>query len=250
VRIKRIREHNDNVRSYELEPIEKSVARSLAGQHIVIEGKIDGLWVSRCYTLTSIAEDQSHYEITVKREEQGLFSRWLFDHDREQIMLRVSIPQGEFFLEHETAAPALCFVAGIGVTPAIAFGRKLLAGNHKKHLHIDYSVRRRIDLAFHDELTDWPKRCPNVSVNVRVTSEQGRITEQDIRDLMSAHAGADAFICGPEAFESALRATLAKADMPPNKIFVEQFVNAGAPITSPDVLQATRTVGARHADST
>lgn len=249
VRIAHTREHNDHVRSYQLEPITKSVARSLAGQHIVIEGKIDERWVSRCYTLTSTDEHASHYEITVKREEQGMFSRWLFNHDRDDVMLRVSEPQGEFFLEHETPRSALCFVAGIGVTPAIAFGRKLLAGNHGKRLHIDYSVTRGEDLAFNDELAQWPRRSPNITVTVRITSREGRISESAVRDLVAAHPEADAYICGPKAFENSLRAALTKAGMISERIHVEQFAHAGGPIPSLENQNHSSRAEGRHADN-
>jgi hypothetical protein len=63
------------VKSFHFLPRQGGVHESLPGQHIRIESLIDGRWAQRSYTLTSPAAQQDHYEITVKREANGLFSR-------------------------------------------------------------------------------------------------------------------------------------------------------------------------------
>ena len=44
------------------------------GEHLVVEVLIDGRWVSRQYTLTN--GDSEHYELGIKREENGIVSTW------------------------------------------------------------------------------------------------------------------------------------------------------------------------------
>jgi nitric-oxide synthase len=228
VKIVQIREHHKDVRSYQLYPLKNEIVPSLAGQHIVIEANIDGLWVARSYTLTSIADDR-FYEITVKREEFGLFSRWLYTHDKESVVLRISDPQGEYIFDPEMKSPAVCLMAGIGITPAIAFARKLTAKEHQRPLHIDYSVHQAEDAVFRDELASWPTRYPHISVNIRITSQQGRIGSQEILELKNRYPDADFFICGPKPYQTAISKALAEFNVPANRIHIEEFTNAGEP---------------------
>ena len=64
---------------FQLRPVGEDVVTSQPGQHILIQGRVDGVWVTRAYSLSSTADQTNAYEITVKREEMGLFSRWLCD---------------------------------------------------------------------------------------------------------------------------------------------------------------------------
>jgi len=230
VGIVNIREHNESIRSYEFQPLRGSCCACKAGQHIVLEGNIDGLWVARSYTLTEVDEAANTYEVTIKREKQGYFSNWLFSHDRDQIHLRVSEPQGEFTFQPEALTPAVCLVAGIGITPAIAFARFLIRKKASRPLHIDYSVRSPEEAAFGKELAEWPQQFPNISVRTRLTARDGHLGDSELRGLLSRYPGAEVYICGPVRYEEAMKAFLCGAAVPPEKIRLEQFAPAGAPV--------------------
>jgi len=231
VAIVNIREHNQIIRSYRLQPLNGRVCPFRAGQHIVIEGNVDGRWVARPYTLTEVDEANNFYEITVKRETRGYFSNWLFGHDRERIQLRVSEPQGGFVFEPGLHTPACCLMAGIGITPAIAFGRQWLARRAERVLHIDYSVHAKEEAAFQRELADWPQKFPNISIHTRITSQEGHLGEANIRTLLNRFSAADIYICGPERYAVAIRASLTKLGVPAGKVHLEEFIQAGAPRT-------------------
>src|SRR6185312_11711626 len=118
-----------DVRALRLKPSRGAVRRFHPGQHLVIRARIDGAHVERAYTLTSPAKGADCYEISVKREPMGLFSRWLFDGGARGATLQVAGPQGDVCWEGG-ARPVVCVVAGIGVTPAVAIlrGRALSPG--------------------------------------------------------------------------------------------------------------------------
>lgn len=231
VAIVNIREHNQIIRSYRLQPLNGRVDPFRAGQHIVIEGNVDGRWVARPYTLTDEDETNNFYEITVKRETQGYFSNWLFGHDRESIQLRVSKPQGVFVFEPDLRTPVCCLVAGIGITPAIAFGRQLVTRRNERVLYIDYSVHAKEEAAFQRELADWPQKFLNISIHTRITSNEGHLREANIQSLLNRFSDADIYICGPERYSGAIRASLTKLGVPVGKVHLEEFIQAGAPRT-------------------
>ena len=110
---------------FQLRPVGEDVVTSQPGQHILIQGRVDGVWVTRAYSLSSAADQTDAYEITVKREEMGLFFRWLCDRSDSHSLFRISQPRGDYYLADEQ--PVYFFAGGIGITPAVAMMRTLAA---------------------------------------------------------------------------------------------------------------------------
>ena len=214
------------IRSFQFVPSEPRVCLpSMPGQHIVIRADIDGVWVQRPYTLTSIAGDK-HYEVCVKRESHGLFSRWLFESEDRQCEFQVSGPQGEFYWDPKGDRPIVCFVAGIGITPAIAILRQKLSDKNKAPAFVHYSVPDRTDAAFVAELQS-SLEDPTVNVEVRDTRDHGRLTEADVRKVVADYRDATYFLCGPQDFMKAIEAHLIAAEIAPKQIRIEEFEHQG-----------------------
>ena len=222
-----LEEHNESIRGFRLEPMNHIIRNYDAGRHLVIEGHIDNNWVSRCYTLTSTDADP-YYEITVKRESLGLFSRWLFNHCRVGEIFRITAPQGSLGFSPEARHPAVCLMAGIGITPAISFAKKLISTGAKRRLYVDYSARS-VELAFRDELTGWPKNHLNISARIRRTDVDGRMTVSDLKSIVSQYPEADFYVCGPLAYEEAVTEMLKQLEVPADRVHVETFIHAGGP---------------------
>src|SRR5262249_41137192 len=91
-------------------------------QDIIIQTRIDGHWVQRSYTLSAPFSRDEDYEIIVKREPQGVFSRWLFNRAERGHTLRISKPLGQFCLPEDNTSAVVCLTGGIGVTPALSVG--------------------------------------------------------------------------------------------------------------------------------
>ena len=199
-----------------------------AGQHVVVGAQIDGHWVDRQYTITAAPGDAT-LEITVKREPDGLFSNWLFDDRTRGDRLRVSAPHGDPAWELGDG-PALCFVAGIGVTPAVAACRSLGGIAPSAAVHVDYSGRRAPELAYVEEL----RGCPGVTVDVRETATDGRLTAAEVRELVALYPGARVVVCGPHAYMRDVGLFLRTAGVPSHRVHFEVFTHAGAPVAAAD----------------
>jgi tryptophan 2,3-dioxygenase len=199
-----------------------------AGQHVVVGAQIDGHWVDRRYTITATPGDAT-LEITVKREPHGLFSNWLFDDRTPGDRLRVSAPQGEAAWEFGDG-PALCFIAGIGVTPAVAACRSLGGIAPSAAVHVDCSGRRGAELAYVQELRGWR----GVTVDVRETATDGRLTAAEVRELVALYPGARVVVCGPPAYMRDVGLFLRTAGVPSDRVHFEVFTHAGAPVAPAD----------------
>ncbi|MBL8786333.1 MAG: nitric oxide synthase oxygenase [Deltaproteobacteria bacterium] len=221
----RIERHGADFATVTLQPVERAPAPSRPGQHIVIQARIRDRWVTRAYSLTSRGGDAAPYEITVKREELGTFSRWLADRAGPDSLFRCSEPTGHVYLADDEPGPIFAFAGGIGVTPAIALARTLAHDGTGRRLHIDWSARRERDVIFAAELDALAASHPHLTWTRRLTTEEGRIRPELVRHRYAYEPGALAFICGPDRFASDLRALLVDAGWPESALRIEVFTS-------------------------
>ena len=231
------------VKSFRFRPRHAQIFPHLPGQHIRIEGQIAGHWIQRTYTLTSKAGQEDYYEITVKREEYGLFSRWLHDELNTNSSVRVSKPQGHYSLPLDEQTPVVCFGGGIGITPSLAILRTLHQINSERQLYIDYSAQTSAQFAYHHELTDISKQRDNIHVNLRATRERdGSLQAEDVKQIVQNYPDANFYICGPKPFEKAVCTHLEATKVPSDKIQIEQFAPAGGSAAALPKLEGAKTL--------
>ena len=224
-RIKETIEVCEGIKTFRLEPLNTKTQESLPGQHVILEGHMDGYWIRRAYTLSAPVHDGC-YEVTIKREAQGLFSRWMFDQSRETMLLKVSPPQGDYYWQ-AGQNPVICLVAGIGVTPALAICRSIVQRNLSDRLHIDYSAQAALNFAYANELTEAAQQCPNISLKLRTTLVEPRLDMVELERLEAAYPGADYYLCGPQSYLDGINELLTRMGVPPKRIRSEVFVQVG-----------------------
>ncbi len=236
----------EDIRTFRLTPINGTVEPSLPGQHIVIQAEIEASWVQRPYTL-SARTNEDWYEVTIKREPQGVFSRWMFDQRHPDSPLRVSQPQGDFYWT-PAESDVVCLVAGIGVTPALAICRTVVDQALDSQVYIDYSARRAWDFAYAAELTAAAETRPNIEVKLRETSREGRLDADDVAALAERFPAAVYILCGPLAYLDSVRELLAQAGVPADRVRVEVFTHVGDAPAAPAPQQAPRPSRSRRVD--
>lgn len=199
-----------------------------SGQHISIEGIIQGRSVMRTYTLTCAQDETRWREITIQQEPHGLFSRWLTDHPLAQKEIKISSPRGIFTPDLTAKSPVVCLVAGIGVTPALSFARTRARLHKGSPLIIDHSARTTKQLVGQQELEKIQQMKQGIEYRPRVTTAGQRLTRQDLVDLNRCHPGASWMLCGPERFESQVLEWLTELKIPDSRIQRERFSPPGS----------------------
>jgi ferredoxin-NADP reductase/CRP-like cAMP-binding protein/cytochrome P450 len=222
------REVAAGIRRFRLKPFDSAPLPAQPGQHIVVQAQIDGRWVQRPYTLSSASGETEFYEVTVKREAQGTFSRWLFEQRRPDSLVRVSRPQGTFVWERHMD-PVVCLVGGIGVTPALAICRTVVRQGLTPTVHIDYSGRHAADIACAEELQAAAAAHSHIRVTLRQTGRDGRLAQGDVHALVARYPKAWFFVCGPVSYLTSVAGYLAQSGVPSERIRTEVFVHAGDP---------------------
>jgi nitric-oxide synthase len=221
------------IRAFRLVPLKGKARPAQPGQHVVLQAQIDGRWIERPYTLSAPTTDGS-YEITMQRVPGGLFSSWFFDRRGAEALLRVSEPQGDFTAP-PGPVPVVYLVAGIGVTPAIAACRALVASGESRRVHIEYSARKPEVCAYAAEIEGASVRSVRLTANVRYTEASGRLGADGVAAIVGTSPGADYFLCGPATYLAAIRGLLVEKGVAAERIHVEEFVSAGEGVPPPSV---------------
>lgn len=231
-----IAELGERVRAFRLQPQDRGVVPFLPGQHLVVQGRIGEHWVQRAYTISSAPGGGDAYEITVQREPEGVFSRWLFERSPGDALLRISAPGGHYHLPPDGPVDAVCLVGGIGVTPALSMARALALAPGRGRLHIDHSVPDLAQAVALDELRELAARHPHIRCRVRATRTEGRLGAAEVAAIVQARPQATFYLCGSVGYMAAMAAHLAAAGVAPERVRREQFRVAGErPVTeSPD----------------
>jgi len=229
----------NNIKIFKFKPKNADIDSYQAGQHIRLEAQINNKWIQRCYTLTSIPNQQEYYEIAVNRTAKGVFSNWLHDQLTEQTELRVSKPQGQFHTNPNSESAIVFFVAGVGITPAIAALRDFQSKQHKQALYIDYSVRNNNDFGYLPELkkavstgcqlelrtTERRKKQHSDynGIERRVTEGSNRITQAGVSRIVKKYPAAEFYICGSKYYEETVNNYLLNTGVEDSQIHSEQF---------------------------
>ena len=213
---------NKSIERYKFKPVDGFPKQIQPGQHVVIQAYIQNNWVTRSFTLTSSSNPGDTYEIAVKREEMGAFSRWLSDHATAETLFRISEPQGDFYLKNDQR-DVVFFAAGIGVTPAISMLRTLRTQNDFTRFSLDWSIPFSQNFFLTHEINKIEKAVKTITVKKRATRINGHLTKKEVERRYPYFKGRVAFLCGPESFMNTVKMYLKENGWPDEAIFQERF---------------------------
>lgn len=187
----------------------------LPGDHLYVHATIDGKPVKRPYTPSSTPGTTGYFDLTVKRYETGMMSRYL--HDRQvgdSVLMSGPNPGGHWV---DGMAKKVGFVAGgSGITPMISIIRWILARSLPAEMFLLYANNTEADIIFREEWDENARKhasfhCYHVLSQPPAGWSQGtgRITEAVLRTQLPP-PGPDTviFLCGPPPMVDALETTL------------------------------------------
>jgi ferredoxin-NADP reductase/ferredoxin len=186
----------------------------------------------RSYSLSSVP-GAGFYRISVKHEPHGIVSGYLTTKLTAGTDLGAAAPRGDFVLDEDDDGPVLLLSAGIGVTPVLAMLHQLAATRSQREVWWLHGARgpREHPLAAeaHHLVASLPHASEHVFYSAATPPERYRMHARDGRldkDHLAAlgiPAGASAYICGPNAFMTAISDALAGLGIAPARIHTELF---------------------------
>jgi ferredoxin-NADP reductase/MOSC domain-containing protein YiiM len=208
-----------------------------AGQYLTVRVPTSSAGpLIRSYSLSS-SPDAGLYRISVKRENHGQVSGWLHANLRPGMTLAAATPRGDFTLG-AAPGPILLISAGIGATPVLAMLADLAKRRVAEGVRWIQVVRTPEDRPFAGEVRNLLGQLSDGQAHIFYTARtpgdllagapalehahRGRPTVDALRALSIA-SGADAYVCGPTSFMSAMSDALAALGVGPDQIHSEAF---------------------------
>lgn len=187
------------------------------GQHLNVSAEIDGVRVTRSYSLSDTRRVDGRVAITVKAIAGGKLSQHLCRVAKPGDVLDLGPAFGDMILPDRVDGSWLFLAAGSGITPLMAMTRELAARGMPTPLTLLYWARTRDELCFVDELRELARRHEGFRVHFLLTRDtartederEGRIGDALLSGLVSDLAARRIHACGPGGFVESARALVA-----------------------------------------
>jgi stearoyl-CoA 9-desaturase NADPH oxidoreductase len=168
-----------------------------AGQWVMVGARIEGVWHSRAYSITSPADEAGRFSITVKAIDGGRVSHHLVHRATSGEVLRLAFPRGEFVLPDRVPARILFLTGGSGVTPVMGMLRTLAGGSSRPDVVHVHSARRPSAVIFGAELRALSRRLAGYRLHEQHTETDGRFTLGRLDELCPDWRQRPTWACGP-----------------------------------------------------
>lgn len=233
LRIHKIARESDTVKTFTLvDPQNGELPFQYSpGQFLTLSATVDGRLVARAYTIASSPLNRTFCELSIKREEQGTFSRYLHDLVKVGDVIDVKGPSGLFIFTGTESQSLVLIGAGIGVTPMMSVLRYLIGKSWPGRITLLFSCRDRKDYLFQAELEALARVNSNFKLLVTLTGNAGadwsgltgRISKELIDDNVPDLTSSRIHLCGPVTFMDGIKNILRELDVPPESIKTECF---------------------------
>ncbi|MBI2736859.1 MAG: 2Fe-2S iron-sulfur cluster binding domain-containing protein [Rhodospirillales bacterium] len=204
----------------------------MPGQFLTFSTEADGRTIRRSYTIASPPTRNSYVEITVKREDEGEFSRFLHDKVSVGDTLRVSGPSGLFTFDGGGADSIVLIAGGVGITPMMCVIRHLTDQSWPGEIFLVFAMRSTEEFIFREELEYLQRRHPrlHVAATIGARSEgtswmglEGPIVKDTLVHAVPEIEKRRIHLCGPPPMMEAIRGLLKELGVPQDQIKTEAF---------------------------
>ncbi len=250
LKIESIVERGEGCKSFTLVPDEERGTKALAwfgaGKYLTVFETIEGMPVSRAYSISSSPKDslEGKYVLTIKLVEGGLMSRFILDNWAVGSKVEVSAPSGNFeYQPLRDAEKVICVAGGSGITPFVSMANAIADGDEDFEMVLLYGSRDYDNILFRDELAEIEKKCDKVKIvhvlsdeNAAIPegSEKGFVTAELIKKYAPENEAYSVFICGPQVMYDFLDGELPKLGIEKKYIRREMFGEFHNPASQAD----------------
>lgn len=187
------------------------------GQFLTWQLPVPGGLVYRTYTISSSPSRPTSLTMTVKAQPDSVGTRWMFDHMRPGMRLRVIGPGGKFTIAHHPADKYLFISAGSGITPMMSMTTYLYDSGRDMDVVFVNCARRPSDIIFRERLEHMASRVNGIDLKWVVedndpyspwTGYKGFFNQLMLGLMAQDYLEREVFCCGPEPFMQAAREAL------------------------------------------
>jgi ferredoxin-NADP reductase len=217
----------------------------LPGQYMNLTLSIDGQTVKRSYTIASSPTQRGHVELTIKRNPEGLASRYMHDQVMIGDTIRIGAPAGKFFFHDLQSQGVVLIAGGVGITPLMSILRNLTDHSWKGNIYFINAMRTYEDRIYADEFANLANRFENLRIlnyysqskpspsssdrSKRWQDKSGYINATDLSAFVPNLNELPVFLCGPDVMMQAVRNAIVSLGIPNEQISTEEFFSPRTP---------------------
>lgn len=247
--VSEIKEMAPDCKTFTLIPDESRGTKSLAyfgaGKYLTVFETIEGMPITRAYSISSSPKDslEGKYTLTIKLVDGGLMSKFIFDNWNVGTKVETSAPSGNFeYQPIRDAETVICLAGGSGITPFISMANAIADGDEDFNMVLLYGSRNYDNILFRDELCELENKCEKIKV-IHILSddnkdidgcEKGFITAELIKKYAPEDKPYSVFLCGPQQMYAFLDKELEKLNLPKKYVRHEMFGEFHNPNTQDD----------------
>ncbi|TSE24806.1 NADH:ubiquinone reductase (Na(+)-transporting) subunit F [Tepidimonas aquatica] len=207
-----------------------------AGQYVQVH--VPGVEGTRAFSIANSPQEVQAtglLELNVRRVPGGAATTWLHERLAPGDRLRLSGPNGRFFVRRSAGKPLIFLAGGSGLSSPRSMILDLLATGWGQPITLVYGQRTRDELYYHEEFVALARRHSHFHY-VPCLSHEPDGSGWDgargfVHEVAKAHfggqfAGHQAYLCGPPPMIEACLATLIQGRLFERDIHTERFLTA------------------------
>jgi ferredoxin-NADP reductase len=228
-----IKQETSDVKTFTFSTNDNTPLTYEAGQFITLISRHTGVEERRSYSFSSAPAAGEVPTITVKRIDNGILSRFLFDRVSVGHVFEALKPSGFFTLPDniDNLDHLFFFAAGVGITPVFSLIKTALLLHPSLKITLVYSNRSISDTLFYDELEVLKHKHAGRFYIEYMFSTAANLTRARLsKTLMPvilkerAHSGSTMYyLCGPFPYMRMVILGLEEAGIPAEDIRKENF---------------------------
>lgn len=249
LRVADIKQESADCKTFTLVPDKERGTKSLAyfgaGKYLAVFETIDGMPITRAYSISSSPKDSldGRYTLSIKLVDGGLMSKYIFDTWQVGTEVVTSAPLGNFeYQPLRDAKTVVCLAGGSGITPFKSMANAIADADEDFNMILLYGSRSYDNILFREEFEKLEKKCDKIKV-IHVLSdekknikgcEKGFITAELIKKYAPADEPYSVFLCGPQQMYKFVDKELEKLNLERKYIRHEMFGEFHNPQTMDD----------------
>jgi ring-1,2-phenylacetyl-CoA epoxidase subunit PaaE len=257
--VTRIVSETADAKTFYLSPADGIAVDYKAGQFITFVFNTINGEKRRSYSISS-SPDENDFAITVKRMENGEFSREMVDKLKAGDILYSSGISGLFILQKNINEKNdfIFFAAGSGITPCFSLIKYILNTTRNK-IFLHYSSHSERDTIFFNRLNELAQSNPSLSIQYYFSRPENTFAKRLNKDgiFNAIHMPADVnntefYLCGPHDYMRMISISLLSFNISGIKIHRENFNDLAPHVihVPPDVNKHSVTVRIREKEFT
>ncbi len=201
------------------------------GQFVELE--IPGTDIKRTYSIANDWDGKGPLEFLIRLQPLGRFSEYLMRDARVGEKLHVWGPRGTFHLEEADGRSRWFVAGGTGLAPILSMLRRIAKSEGSEDVRLFFGVNSEADVFAVSDMERLKSDIDTLKVEVCVWNPRdswsgfvGTPVDALRRDLRTANAMPDVYLCGPPALIDSAAAVAREYGVTEEHIFSERFVQS------------------------